>query len=126
LSHGAAAAAAHGRPAAAWSRRSLALLALAAAALALPACGAEDAGGLEVGLAKLVAKPDVYQGDAVVASGRVERAKPGFALRDDSGSAVALRTDRDLAGRVGRSVTVEGVFGRDLSGNPYISVDRIG
>lgn len=101
-------------------------LALVALALAPAAgCGGQEGRPLEVGLVSLVSKPDLYQGELVATTGTLRRSGGGLALADEAGYSVALRTQARYGDRVGRSLTVEGMFGRDLGSKPFIAVERV-
>ena len=98
----------------------------------LASCGGAS-GPLEVPIANLREKPNVYVGDEISAEGRIAKARiagePSYVLQNDGGEAVLVEP-RNLASRAaGREVRVEGVFVIDLGGRPLLKIealDRIG
>lgn len=97
-------------------------------AIAIAGCGGGDSGSLQVSIADVLQKPDVYVQDRITTSGRVVRLSGGrnaYGLKDDSGNTIALSPSRLAATRAGREASVSGVFVLDLGTRPLIEAVSI-
>lgn len=95
-------------------------------ALALASCGGAD-GPLEVPIANLREKPDVYVGDEISVVGEVAKgpAAGRYVLRDDDGEVIFVEPPSLVSRKVGEQVTAEGIFVIDLGGRPLLNVEAV-
>lgn len=97
-------------------------------AVVLASCG--GAGGpLEVSVAQLREKPDVYVGDEISSTGRIAKVQiagqPAYVLEDGQGEAILVEPRSKASRAVGEEVRVGGVFVVDLGGRPLLRVEMI-
>lgn len=94
----------------------------------LASCGGAR-GPLEVPVAQLREKPDVYVGDEISSTGRIAKAQiagePTYVLEDDRGEAILVEPRSQASRAVGKEVTVEGRFAIDLGGRPLLKIEGI-
>lgn len=92
------------------------------------AAGCGSAGPLQVSIADVVQKPDVYVGDRITTAGVARKLggrRDPYVLVDSVGNKLALSPPRLAAPHIGESVTVTGTFVRDLGGTPLLNATSI-
>lgn len=100
---------------------------VAALAAGMLSCGG-DPGPLQVSIADVVQRPDVYVLDRITTSGTVVNEKgrrSAYALTDGNGNRLLVTPASLVKDRVGKPVTATGVFVRDLGVTPTLNATAI-